>query len=262
MKTEWDEWVPNSVFTRWLAFLENLPYLSKVKIPRWIQYSPACSVQLHGFCDASEKAFCGAIYARTTNAQGHSCHLIVAKTRVAPLQPLTIPKLELSGAFLVTKLVHKVSKHLPMNHTIHLWTDSAIVLGWLQRKPHTLKTFVANRIGEIQRLVSTSQWKHVCSEQNPADLGSRGCTPQELEASSLWWNGPSWLQLPEKEWPQPKSFEPTDLEVKISVHFTIEADEDITTRFSSLDRCLRVIAYVFRFVSRAEILNAVPLPVN
>ena len=252
LKTEWDERVPEGILSRWVTFLANLPFLSKIRLPRWVHYDPECSIQLHAFCDASEKAFCGAIYIRTTSTKGHHCHLIVAKTKVAPLQQLTIPKLELSGALLVTKLLLKVSKHLQMKHGMFLWTDSAIVLGWLQRKPHTLKTFVANRIAEIQRLVEVSQWKHVRTEDNPADLGSRGCTPQELESNPIWWHGPSWLKLPETKWPTPRSFEPTELEVKVSVHFTVDADDDITARFSSLERCLRVVAYLFRFVNRAK----------
>ena len=109
--------------------------------------------------------------------------------------------------------------NIPM-WTKYLWKDA--VLSWLQQKPHTINIFVANRFGDIQRLVSTSQWKHVRTKQNPADLGSGGCSPQELKDSFLWWKGPSWLQLPEKERPQSRSFETTDLEVKVSVQYTVD----------------------------------------
>ena len=247
LKTDWDEVVPTHLFSKWLIFLANLPSIGDIQIPRWVNFSTNSTIQLHGFCDASEKAYCGAVYIRTTASSGEThCHLIVAKTRVTPLQQLTIPKLELCGALLVTNLITNVSKSLKYQHDVALWTDSAIVLGWLQRKPQTLKTFVSNRIADIQKLVSASQWKHVKTNENPADLGSRGCTPQELLESQLWWHGPSWLKLAEEEWPKPRSFEPTDIEVKVSALFTTDTI-DITSRFSSFQRCIRVISYIFRF---------------
>ena len=141
-------------------------------------------------------------------------NLIVAKTKVAPIKPTTIPKLELCGAVLVTKLMANTSKQLQDQHKIIMWTDSAIVLGWLQKPPQSLKTFVANRVGDILNEVNVSQWNYVPSEDNPADLGSRGCTPLEL-------------------------------------HNT----EDLLSRFSSLGRCLRVIAYIFRFYQRLRKIN-------
>ena len=180
-------------------------------------------------------------------------HLIVAKTKAASLQPTTIPKLELYGALLVTKLIMNVSKYFNCEHNINLWTDSAIVLGWLQRKPQTLKTFVANRISNIQSLVNTSQWKYINTNENPADIGSRGCSPQELQQNQLWWQGPHWLRLPQDQWPPPRSFEPTNIEVKVSQNFTIVSSEDITSRFSTLNRCLRVVSYIFRFVNKCQL---------
>ena len=247
LKTDWDDEVPTSVLTKWLTFLTELHQLQELQIPRWVNFSSGSTIQLHGFCDASEKAFCGAVYIRVVGPMDEThCHLMVAKTKVAPLQPMTIPKLELCGASLVTKLVMNVSRHLQVQHEITLWTDSSIVIGWLQRKPQTLKTFVANRVGEIQKLIPSTQWRHIKTEENPADLGSRGCTPHELRHSKQWWHGPSWLTLPQEKWPKPRSFEPTDIEVKISAHFTAEVI-DITSRFSSLERCFRVVSYIFRF---------------
>ncbi|GFX74832.1 integrase catalytic domain-containing protein [Trichonephila clavipes] len=87
---------------------------------------------------------------------------------------------------------------------VYLWSDSTIVLAWIQKEPNLLKTFVANRVATIQHLINQEQWHHVSSEQNPADLVSRGLDPSSLLNNSLWWNGPKFLttkDFPEKEYP-------------------------------------------------------------
>ena len=74
---------------------------------------------------------------------------------------------------------------------IFCWTDSSIVLSWLQKQPATLSVFVANRVSTIQTKLTSAVWKHVPSKQNPADSASRGLSAEDLEASSLWWEGPT-----------------------------------------------------------------------
>ncbi|GBN28947.1 hypothetical protein AVEN_262211-1 [Araneus ventricosus] len=68
-----------------------------------------------------------------------------------------------------------------------------IVLCWLQKEPCYLKTFVANRVSEIQKLTNVDQWRHVSSNDNPTDLISRGVDPDRLSESSLWWSCPDVL---------------------------------------------------------------------
>ncbi|XP_075163307.1 uncharacterized protein LOC142235939 [Haematobia irritans] len=253
-KTGWDENVSPSILTRWTTFSENLQHISEVKIPRWVKFSPQASTQIHGFSDASQKAYCAAIYVRTVNIDGKiESNLLVAKTKVAPIKRTTIPKLELCAALLLTKLIENVTRNFHFPHEIFLWTDSSIVLGWLQKSPQTLKTFVANRISEILSIVRVSQWNHVKSEDNPADLGSRGCIPQNLSSNPLWWHGAPWLSQPVVNWPKPRDFDPVELESKIisSFQITISVD-DIICRFSNLNRCLRVISYIFRFFKKCR----------
>ncbi|GFT54683.1 integrase catalytic domain-containing protein [Trichonephila clavipes] len=84
---------------------------------------------------------------------------------------------------------------------VYLWSDSTIALAWIQKEPNLLKTFGANRVATIQHLTNAEQWHHVSSEQNPADLISRGLDPSSLLNNSLWWNGPKFLttkDFPEK----------------------------------------------------------------
>ncbi|XP_014211825.1 uncharacterized protein LOC106641806 [Copidosoma floridanum] len=129
------------------------------------------------------------------------------------------------------------------------WSDSTIVLHWLKKAPHLLRTFESNRVADIQSLGDQVRWKHVRSEDNPADALSRGQLPSDFVQNSLWNNGPKWLTFDESEWPQ--SVEPSPAEVpglKKSLCFiTHISAEDIYSRFSDFDRFVRVTAYILRW---------------
>ncbi|KAK9731009.1 hypothetical protein QE152_g14059 [Popillia japonica] len=84
---------------------------------------------------------------------------------------------------------------------IWYWSDSTIVISWLQMSPNNLKTFVANRVSNIQNITDVQRWRHVLSKDNPADIISRGLSVNELKNSRLWWSGPTWLGLSTEQWP-------------------------------------------------------------
>jgi len=108
---------------------------------------------------------------------------------------------------LLMKLWQAVEPLIENNITDRIcWTDSEIVLHWLQLHASTLAGFVANRIAEIQEASQKINWRHVPSKQKAADIISRGCTLEELEKSSSC-KGPAFLQKPEIEWPINKRFE-------------------------------------------------------
>lgn len=199
-KYEWDEELPQNIIERWQTLCSTLPNIESIKIPRWIGSHKSKEFELHGFSDASEKAYAAVIYYRVKSLDGQiRCGILSSKSRVA--KSLSIPRLELCGALLLAKLMQSVRNAFSGRHiTEHYWCDSTIVLAWLKRSPHSLKTFVANRVAEIQTLTTNGSWHHVSSTDNPADIASRGANAYELLNMNLWWNGPSWLPLQDEHW--------------------------------------------------------------
>ncbi|XP_076660789.1 uncharacterized protein LOC143364215 [Halictus rubicundus] len=159
LKIDWDESLPMNVQNEWQNYRNNLKLLEKVKFNRHITQRSVKSIELHGFCDASERAYGASIYIRTINQSGKiKTQLLCAKSRVAPLKTISLARLELCGANLLATLYCSVRESL--THTISkttFWTDSTIVLHWLAKSPSTLKTFVANRVAEIQDRVTETR---------------------------------------------------------------------------------------------------------
>ena len=169
--------------------------------------STQSGAQLHGFCDVSKRAYAACIYSRTVSADGCTeVNLLVAKTKVEPVKAQIIPRLELLGAVLLTRLLIKVQSDLSLNDvSAYAWTDSEVVLAWLQGHSSRWPLFVAHRVAEVQEVLPCSQWKYVSSSQNPADQATRSALHKELQTSQLWWNGPSWLTREAADWPTSKA---------------------------------------------------------
>jgi hypothetical protein len=203
LKVDWDESLPSDLHSEWNRYYSQLPLLNNIRFPRKTIIKTAVNIELHGFCDASEKAYGACVYIRTINVDGIiQTILLTARSKVAPLKTLTIPRLELSGALLLTSLISVVKNSLTtrISRTVY-WTDSSIVLQWIKSLSHTLKTFVANRVSEIQNKTNIDDWRHVSTTDNPADLISRGQTPKEFLNQAIWKTGPEWLNQTEESWP-------------------------------------------------------------
>ena len=150
--------------------------LSKYHIPScyYPKHIDISTIELHGFSDASEDAYTGVVYIRVQDCSGamHSL-LALAKTKVAPIKRLTLPRLELCGAKLVSQLLQHARKALNVSiQNVFAWTYSTIVLNWLIGNPRRFKTFVGNRVLCILQSIPPDCWNHVCSSQNPADCAS------------------------------------------------------------------------------------------
>ena len=152
-------------------------------------------MELHGFSDASEAAYAAVVYVQATY-QNHSptCRIVMSKTKIAPVKSLSMSRLELCGATLLSKVLTTVRQTLNIPiEDVHAWSDSSIVIAWLDGSPKCYKTYVGNRIAAITNLIPPSSWRHVPTTQNPADCASRGISPIELRDHSMWWSGHSWL---------------------------------------------------------------------
>ena len=137
-KIGWDDEVPDDIKTSHKKWREELPLLAEINLPRcYYSEKKPLTVELHGFSDASQEAYSAVIYLRATYKNSFpTCRLVVAKTRVAPLKQLTIPRLELCGATLLSKLLTSTRETLDIPvSAIHAWCDSTIVLAWLDGAP-------------------------------------------------------------------------------------------------------------------------------
>lgn len=255
----WDEPLNTELSLKWKTFVSDLKRIVEISIPRAITLPNASVCGLHGFSDASETGYAAVVYLRCVNSDNNvRVTQIFAKTRAAPLKRVTLPRLELCAAHLLAQLMHYVrtqyANKMEIN-SITLWSDSTVTLSWIQTLPYRLKTYVANRVAQIQEVIPSHCWRHVSSNDNPADCASRGISPSELVNHPLWWHGPSWLQLPSPAWPA-SNFTPIDVlsldEVK-STPLTVlvtapRLQWDLLSRYSSWTKLLHVMAYILRFI--------------
>ncbi|KAJ8723413.1 hypothetical protein PYW08_003325 [Mythimna loreyi] len=245
---EWDQAIPNNLLQEWLTYHNSLTSLMNIRIPRWMRHEDKNVVtELHGFSDASKLAYAAVVYFRVVDQEGNvHISLVTAKTKVAPIKQVSIPRLELCGAVLLTKLIAEVGEVLGVQKLDwHAWTDSEVVLAWLSSHPSRWKTFVANRVSDILNILDTHHWSHVSTKHNPADCASRGVSPAELESMSIWWRGPDFLRQQEFEYKKPKHLITRLEEVKVN---TCTLDVTFWNRFSTLQRMIRVVAYCRRFL--------------
>lgn len=206
-KVSWDEPPPLEIVKQWRKYVSELKYLEKIRIPRWNGMSPKSRIELHGFSDASAKAYAAVVYCRCEDNLGHvSTNLITSKTKVAPLEPITIPRMELNGALLLVKLMEIVQAAY-LKNTIEMtqfWCDSTVVLYWIEKSPTMLQQYVGNRTRVIRKgtVDQGLEWRYVPTKSNPADIASRGEMPSKLHGNEMWWSGPKWLCEPREKWPK------------------------------------------------------------
>lgn len=215
------------------------------------------TIELHGFADSSVRAYGCCIYIKCFNSAGqYSCKLLCAKSRVTPIKQLTLPRLELCSAVLLVQLVDKVLKSIKINfNNYYLYSDSTITLSWIKTSPTRWKTFVANRVSEIQRLTNVNNWYHVKSEDNPADLISRGVNASQLLNSQFWWTGPDFINSDNEL--KFHNFQNNDYNLsdipeeraKISGVAISVNNFELFNTFSSFRKLQRVCAYCLRFIN-------------
>ncbi|XP_066585573.1 uncharacterized protein [Prorops nasuta] len=156
--------IPEPIQSKWLKCYEQLRDLQTLRIPRWTGQSLTTrNRELIGFCDASELAYGAVVYERLTDEDGQlSVHLVMSKTKVAPIKTTSIPRLELVAAALLVKLlVHVKGSLVGSCDAIRCYSDSQVALAWIAKQPVHWKT---------------------------------GTSAQQLSEDSLWWHGPAFLR--------------------------------------------------------------------
>ena len=259
LQTGWDDQLPDGILPRWREWLDETARLGELRIPRY--YFPGLasfgSVDIHVFCDASDKAFACVVY------MVHRCHnkshvaLVFAKSRVASLKSQTVPRLELQGCVLASQIAKTVQDELHVEFTsIHLWTDSKICLSWLQTK-EKLNAFVGSRVTTIKdNGHHAGMWNWIPSHLNVADLATKS---SKFASMTEWLNGPDFLYQDRDLWPIDGNISLLPVE---QVNFLTELDIQPETclqistetllqlpdikRFSDYHRLIRSTAYYFK----------------
>lgn len=258
----WDEALPDPFLQNWKAWASTIPCIKEHPIPRHLGLSDRViqSRQLHGFADASMAAYGGVVYMRTMYSNLEvTINIIATKTRVAPLKELTVPRLELNAAVTLSRLLDLVATDLRMERSeVFAWSDSAITLGWINQPPSRLSVYVGNRVAKVISLVVPAHWRYVSTSQNPADLLSRGVSPDTISTNDLWWKGPEWLSVEPAQWPRrPDINLSRELpEMRKTVLQIVVPKEEIGCTISRYTRLIRVTAWILKFVANSRTLHS------
>lgn len=254
---KWDDLLSEELTKKWQDWLSQKDG-EMIKIPRWSGQTQGKPWVLHLFADASAVSFSCVAYC---HSQGHLPVLLTSKTKVCPIKAkLTIPRKELLGVLIATRLANRIHQEYGRPQETFIWSDSQTVLYWIQsgRAPKN-ETFVYNRVLEItqtQKELIPLEFRYIKGEENIADLATRGCTLSELANNSVWSHGPPFLVQDRDTWEPPF---PTP-----STVFLIKAQEnDIKPilkidDFSSLQRLLSTTAWLRRYVQYLVFLKRGP----
>ncbi|XP_072140680.1 uncharacterized protein [Dermacentor andersoni] len=261
----WYDPLRETLRPEWDCWRRELPCIEGVPIPRLIAAdfrNHDTEKVVHVFCDAGPMAYGAVAYIVTKSPFGlTNVSLVMAKSRVAALKRLSLPRLELMGALIGARLCHYVAKALDLkNVTTILWTDSTVAMYWIKGNAARWKPFVANRVSELQALTDPRDWRHCPDSDNPAGLITRGILPSALRESELWWKGPRWLQEDDTCWPtisepSAKVGECQMEERKVTVMPIVSSSSMAifnVENYSSFSRVVRVTAWVRRFVDNCH----------
>lgn len=268
---DWDEQLPSSLQPEWEKWKLSLIHLSDVQVKRAYgpeKYNNQCKVTV--FCDASKDAIAAVAYLSSVNSSGQvEVSFVMGKSKVAPRHGHTIPRLELCAAVLGLELAELVCEQLNFDmSTVKFYSDSQVVLGYIYNETRRFYVYVTNRVDRIRSSTQPSQWKHVVSEENPADQGTRRIDVTQLQ-DSMWLNGSPFMQS-NKTYSGNSDFSlinpDTDSEVRQKLSISV-VKSDINTqstnlrsdrfkRFSQWQKAVNAIVTLKRLVNRRGCQNA------
>ena len=193
----WESKLPIELAERVCRWMEDFTLVPALVFPRHVGIVDAKSEELVCFCDASSQAYGVGVYLVSRDEEGKSTvNLLTGKSRIAPCPAQTIPRLELTAAVLGVNIMSHVRKafsEIPKDK-VYFLSDSRNVIFWIHNGSRSVPPYVANRLDTIFEYTEASQWLHVATDENAADLPSRGCFLSELVNSDLWKEGPGFLK--------------------------------------------------------------------
>ena len=259
----WDETVPQATIDKWKEVTRTWNGF-RFHFKRTVgSSSPLDSLQV--FADASGQALGVAVYL-VNSSKGSS--LVLAKSLVKPKRfpserPDTIPRLELHALAIAVRLARYTLRELDMDERtpVQLWTDSTCSIDRL-RYPNKYPRAIENLIKKVR---NTFPVRHVRTNDNPADIASRGLLPEELSTNSLWMHGPGWLAEDRASWPEAiteyfpgeETLREPEQRPTFEISLTIKAENSTPSlfnfrRFSKLSQYQRTSAYLARFLVRTK----------
>ncbi|XP_053698659.1 uncharacterized protein LOC128745607 [Sabethes cyaneus] len=258
MGCEWDQVIEGEALENWKLWTGHLADVEAVQIPRYyfgdglsLDYS---TLQLHIFADASEKAYGCVGYFRILAGGIPRCALVQAKSKVAPIKQVSIPRMELMAAVLGCRLADTIKENHSLTVTqVFYWTDSRTVQSWIVSDQRKYKPFVAFRIGEIISRSQPSEWRWLPTKLNVADQLTKWNKGPQLVS---WFRGPQFLYGPESEWPQHRSTKPNveeEMRTAFLLHdIEVQAQLVDVSRFSKWNVLVRTLACVKRFIDNTD----------
>ena len=257
----WDEKLSPELAKEWNAWREDMLLLNQLKIRRCYKsqnLGRVVDVTLHCFADASYIGYGVACYLRMVDENGKvEVSLVMGKSRVSPLKPTTIPRLELTAATVAAKIAAMVLAELGLGIKAYYWIDNRVVLGWIFNDKRRFRVFVGNRVQLIDTYTNKKQWRYIDTMFNPSDYASRGISPKDEEKVDKWFNGPIMLREKDEPWrdvmPEVEVVA-NDAEVKTAVNATAVTTHTVLDvleeRISSWHRMKRSVVWAKRFGSR------------
>ena len=266
-KLSWDEELNTSFLNKWNKLIGTLRNFESVRIPRYYLRSADCNditdIEMHGFADASKFAYAAVVYLKFISPNGTYTSFIASKTRVAPLNEKSIPRLELLACLILSRLMNVIKQSLTniTLNRIYCHTDSMDCVYWVNNSNKVWDRFVQNRVNEIRKNLPGIKWKHCPGKVNPADIPSRGINITDPKNRKIWLHGPDFLlnSVDDVELVDDLSVEsdpvisPAVEKISAFVQNESESKPLISSlvnveRSSTINRLLSITSYVLRFI--------------
>ena len=270
----WDDPMPDEQNQKWLDFLSSLLKLNDVKFPRslWpleeVEGLPALVI----FSDGAVLAYGAVAYIRwKLKNGGFWCRIIMAKCKLAPKHIVSIPRMELNGAVLGTRIKNFLKKETNLEFSqVFQFVDSSTVLGYVQKEYGSFKPYEGIRVAEVQ---SSSEFvgdklkgfAWVAGDDNPADLCTKPRSVEDLREGGFWEGGAAFLREDESKWPIKLTYKKDDLEGMLNpkpvvcAHVQLASYDylgRLVSRSSSWCKSLRVMSWMIRSVLA---INGIPI---